>query len=228
MPKITNQAGLTSNNLVLHTVELAQRSTISITAGTATIADSAAEFISAGFQVGDRINIRFASPTNPNNGFATIDTLLAGSITVTDATGTLTDQAAGLPCVISRLKKTFEFVEVDELNFQDGVEGAALASELQTLWNNGSFDTYPFPYNELRPDAETLVFIEGWEHHNENTLNAIRDTAIRILDGETGSLAREFMNVQTAAPFVGGTGVARFWQQDPSTTPATPIVPFFF
>jgi hypothetical protein len=225
MTKITNQVGLTANNLILHTVGLSQRTTVSVTASSSTIADSADEFVSEGFAVGDRIIIRFANPSNPNNGFATIDTIAAGSITVSSHTGTLTDQSAGEACAISRLKKTFQLVEADSLDFEDGVAILALTSELQKLWDDGTFDTYPFPFEELRPDAETVVFTEGWEPHDADTINAIRDGAIRILNGETGALSRDYMNVKSAA-FVGGTGVGYYWQEDPDSNPSATITDF--
>lgn len=212
MAKIINQSGLTANNLIFHIVELDQRSTISVTASTSTIADSAAEFVSAGFAVGDRIYIRFASASNPNNGYATIATITAGAITVTGHTGTLTDQAAGSLCSIQRLKKTFEFVAVDGLDLVDGVSNLALASELQTRWDTGNFDKYDFPYTELRPDAEALTFVDGWEPHNLATVNAIRDGAIIIRNGETGALTREYMNVNSAN-FLNFTGQAYYWQE---------------
>ncbi|MEO1208593.1 MAG: hypothetical protein AAFX78_03540 [Cyanobacteria bacterium J06638_20] len=225
MTKVTNQSGLTTNNLILHTVELSQRTTVGVTASSSTIADSANEFVTAGFEVGDRVIIRFASPTNPNNGYATIDTVAAGTITVSNHTGTLTDQSAGEACAISRLKKTFQFVEADGLDFEDGVAGLALTSELQQLWDDGTYDVYPFPFEELRPDAETIVFVEGWEPHDQNTYDAIRDTAVRILDGETGALSRDYMNVKSAA-FVGGTGIAYYWQEDPDSNPSATITDF--
>lgn len=211
MPKISNQSGLTTNNLKINTVELSQRTTISVTASSSTISDSANQFVSAGFAVGDRIIIRFADPSNLNNGYATIQTVAAGAITVTSPTGTLTNQAAGSACTIQRLKKTIQFVATDGLSFVDGVSLIALASKLQVLWDSGDYDSYPFPYTERRPDAETLEFVDGWEFHDTNTLNAIRDGAIVIRNGETGAVAREYMNVNSPA-FYNGTGQARYWQ----------------
>lgn len=225
MAKITNQSGLTANNLLLNTVELAQRTTISVNATAGTIGDTAGEFVTAGFAIGDRIIIRFANPTNPNNGYATIDAVTATSITVSDLTGTLTTQSAGQACSIQRLKKTIQFVEADGLDFIDGVSTTALASELQTLWDTGGYDVYPFPYDEGRPAAETLRFVEGWELHNQSTVNAIRDGAIEIYDGETGLLKQQYMNV-TSPGFFNGTGRAYYWQQDPAINPSATITDF--
>jgi hypothetical protein len=218
MPKITNQSGLNTSNLKLNIVELTQRTTISINSATSTISDSANEFISKGFEVGDRIIIRFANPTNPNNGYATIDTVAAGAITISsfspsNSGAVLTTQAAGasFACTIQRLKKTIQFVATSGLDFVDGVAQIALTSELQTLWDSGDYDSYPFPYTERRPDAETIELVDGWDLHDEDTINALRDGAVIVRNGESNALEREYMNVNSPA-FYAGTGQARFWQ----------------
>lgn len=206
MVKLESASQLTANNFLIETVDLDQRTTFSIDAGASTISDTAAEFETTdgvGFAVDDIIRISFLNANNPNNGTARITNVAAGTITIADHSGTLTTQAAGQPGNIHRIKKTFRFAEQDNLSFADGVALSAIASRLYDLFDTGGLERYDPPIVETEPRAKVITFRNGWEPfdgpgHNNATLLAIRDGAIRILDGVTGAVSREYANVESA------------------------------
>lgn len=217
MVKLDSASQLVATNFQIETVDLDQRTTLEITSATSIITDTAAEFLTAdgvGFAVGDIVRISFLDASNTNNGTARITAVTANSITIADHSGTLTDQATGQPGNIHRIKKTFAFVEANGLNFVDGVSLGAIASKLYDLFDAGGLEKFDPPIQETEPRAKVITFRNGWEPANIATLNAIRDGAIRILDGVTGQVVREYANVESGILLPGpllGTHPVKYW-----------------
>lgn len=235
MVKIDSAANLTVNNFIIQTVDLDQRTTLSINAGASTISDTANEFQTAdgvGFAVDDVIRISFLDSSNPNNGTARITNVTAGTITIADHTGTLTTQAVGQAGNIHRIRKTFQFAEQDGLDFADGVSLSAIATRLYDLFDSGDLERFDPPIVETEPRAKVITFRNGWEPfngpgHNNATLLAIRDGAIRILDGVTGAVSREYANVESAILLpaaLRGTHRVSYWFSEDQGVGVDPLL----
>lgn len=214
MPKIESAAGLTANNFIVRTVDLDTRNTISVNAGTSTISDSQNQFLSAdggAFAVGDEIRISYIDTSNPNAGTARITAVTAGTITIENHSGTLTTEPAGADVNIVRIRKTFELVAgQDGLDAIDGAALAAIVRKLYDLFYSGGLERFDTAIDETFPLALVSTFINGWEPHNQATLDMIRDGAIQINDGITGDLKRSYMLVQ-ANPLPQPTHRIFYW-----------------
>jgi len=55
------------------------------------------------------------------------------------------------------------------------------------MWDTLDLDKYDRAFTSIEPRAKSLASLNGWEPHNTDTVNAIRDTALEIRDTSTAA-----------------------------------------
>lgn len=228
MAKIESKAGLTGGtNLFLHIadkggtdVSLTNVAGIEWTISSATAAwttTGAADadgIVNRGIVVGDVITLSHMG-TAANEGFqGTVTGVTATDITVDyiadSAAGVPVDEVAGSDINVLAFKKTYQFAEAGGLSFIDGVQGIVLASELVDMWDTLDLDKYDRPFTSIEPRAKSLASLNGWEPHDLDTQNAIRDTALEIRDSATAA-ARKIYALWRSGDLDESTDQFYFW-----------------
>lgn len=200
MPKIIAKADLVQNsNLFLHIADkggtdiaIAEAGgilTITTTLGAfaTTGASDANGVINRAIAIDDVIKISHTGEA-VNEGVTAVVTAVSDiEITATTLTGSPIAESAGLDINIVAFKKTYQFTEVGAMSFIDGCQGIVLKSKLVDMWDLFDLDKYLTPFTSIEPRAKSLASLYGWEPHDLDTLNAIRDTALEIRDAPTSS-----------------------------------------
>lgn len=201
MAKITAKASLVqASNLFLHIadkggtdVALAFTAGVewTITSATAAWTTSGAAdadgVINRGIVVGDVVEYSHSSISGNEGLTFTVTGVTATVLTVDELVGTPTAETAGSAINVVAFKKTYQFVEAGALSFVDGVQGIVLASKLVDMWDTLNLDKYDRPFTSIEPRAKSLASLNGWETHDLDTTNAIRDTAMEVRDSATAS-----------------------------------------
>lgn len=225
MAKITSKASLVlGTNLKLHIADKSGTD-ISITkAGSVlTIASATANFtgssetggiVNRAIAVGDLIKLSHTTSALNEGLTATVTTASGTSLTANIVSGTGATESAGSLINITTFKKTFEFLEAGGLSFVDGVQGIILASKLVDLWDASDLDKYDRVFASIEPRAKSIAAVNGWEHHNTSTLNAIRDTAMEIRPSATAAATKIYALFRSTSNANEATDQMTFW---PST-----------
>lgn len=220
MPKITDKASLTlGTNLVLHIADKGGTD-IAINAGSNTITSTTTSFVASSttagitnraIVIGDVIEV-YHTTNAANEGIAvTVTAVAANSITYTTLSGTPVTEAAGADINLIARKKTYQFLAAGGLSFVDGVAGSALHSRLIDLWAVNDLDKYPPVFTSVEPRAKSMANINGWEPHDTNTLNAIRDTALEIRPTSTSAATKIYALLRTTGNLHAATDQMYFW-----------------
>lgn len=201
MAKIVSKASLVlGTNLKLHVADKSGTD-ISITkvGSVLTIASATANFtgssetagiVNRGIIVGDLIKLSHTASALNEGLTATVTTASGTSLTADIVSGTGATEGAASLINITTFKKTYEFLEAGGLSFVDGVQGLILASKLVDLWDASDLDKYDRVFASIEPRAKSIASVNGWEHHNTSTLNAIRDTALEVRPSATGAATK--------------------------------------
>lgn len=199
MAKITAKASLVqASNLFLHVADKGGTDVaLALTAGVEwTITSATAAWVTTGaadadgvinraIAVGDVLTYSHSSIAGNEGLTFTVTAVTATVITVDELTGTPTAETAGADINIVAFKKTYQFVEAGALSFVDGVQGIVLASKLVDMWDTLNLDKYDRPFTSIEPRAKSLASLNGWETHDQDTTDAIRDTAMEVRDSAT-------------------------------------------
>ncbi len=155
----------------------------------------------------------------------TVTAVTATVITCDELVGSPTAESAGSNINIIAFKKTYEFVEAGALSFIDGVQGVVMTSKLVDMWDTLDLDKYARPFTSIEPRAKSLASLNGWEPHNDSTLNAIRDTALEIRDTATAA-ARKIYFLFRSGDLNGGTDQMTVWPSSdaPITAPLEAVM----
>jgi len=237
MAKIIAKADLVQNsNLFLHIADKGGTD-ISLTVVTdqLTIATTVAAFATTGtadvdgvinraIAVGDVITLSHTTNAVNEGVTAEVTAVSDTSITSTVLTGSPVDETAGSDINIVAFKKTYEFTEVAALSFIDGCQGIVLASKLVDMWDTLDLDKYDRPFTSIEPRAKSLASLNGWEPHNQDTIDAIRDTAMEIRDTATAA-ARQIYALWSSGDLNETTDQFNFWpSSDAAITAPTAAV----
>ncbi|NQZ53195.1 MAG: hypothetical protein HRT93_02965 [Piscirickettsiaceae bacterium] len=239
MAKITAKASLIQNsNLFLHIadkggvdVALAFVSGVEWTITSATAAwvttgsADANGVINRAIVVGDVITFSHSSIAGNEGITFTVTGVTATVITVDELVGTPTAESAGSDINIVAFKKTYQFVEAGAMSFVDGCQGIVLASKLVDMWDTLDLDKYDRPFTSIEPRAKSLASLSGWEPHDTDTLNGVRDTALEIRDDAT-SAARQIYALWRSGSLNAGTDQFNFWPSSDSelTAPTAAVM----
>lgn len=199
MAKITAKADLTlGTNYKFHLVDF-QGTDIVVDQTNTRITSSTTDFTASSetggivkrpVAVGDVIKLSNTTNSANEGVTLTVDTVSQFQIDYTVATGSPVDESAGAAINITAFKKTFEFLEAGALSFVDGVAAITWASEVVDQWDTGDLDIYDKMFTSIEPRAKSLAALNGWEPHNADTLNALRDMALEIRDTATSAARR--------------------------------------
>ena len=238
MAKITAKASLIQNsNLFLHIadkggtdVALAFVSGIEWTLTSATaawITTGSADVdgvINKALVVGDLITLSHTDNTANEGITGTITAVTATVITFDLVSGTPAAETAGADMNIVAFKKTYQFTEIGALSFVDGVQGIVLSSKLVDMWDTLDLDKYDRPFTSIEPRAKSLASLNGWEPHDTDTQNAIRDTALEIRDSVTDA-ARQIYALWSSGSLNDAADQFTFWpSSDAALTAPTQAV----
>lgn len=239
MAKITAKASLVqASNLFLHIadkggtdVALAFVSGIEWTISSATAAwtttgsADADGVINRAVEIGDVLTYSHSSITGNEGITFTVTGVTATDITVDELVGTPTAETAGADINIVAFKKTYQFVEAGALTFIDGCQGIVLASKLVDMWDTLNLDKYDRPFTSIEPRAKSLASLNGWETHDQDTTDAIRDTAMEVRDSATSS-ARQIYALFRSGSLNGGTDQFNIWPSSdaPITAPVALVM----
>jgi hypothetical protein len=222
MAKIISKAGLTlGTNLKLHIadkggVDIA----ISKAASVLTITSTTTSFVASSetggivnraIVLGDIIKLSHTASTLNEGVTASVTAVSANSITATILTGTGATEVAGSDINITTFNKTYQFLEAGDLGFVDGVQGIILASKLVDLWDTSDLDKYDRVFASIEPRAKSIASINGWEPHDADTLNAIRDTALEIRPSATGAATKIYALFRSTSNAHEATDQMTFW-----------------
>lgn len=203
MAKIIAKTGLVQNsNLFLHIADKGGSDvTIADVDGTEFTATSAAAIdwtatdaadvngvINRGIVVGD--SVTFSHMDNvANEGLIGTVTAVTTLVLTCDKTSahTVTAESNGTNINVIATKKTYQFTEVGDMSFIDGCQGIVLASKLVDMWDALDLDKYSRPFASIEPRAKSLASLNGWEPHDQSTIDAIRDTALEIRSTATAT-----------------------------------------
>ena len=131
-------------------------------------------------EVGDIIILSHTASAVNEGVTAEVTAVAANALTVANWTGAPVDEAAGADINVTAERKTFQFLEVGALSYIDGVQGITWASQVVDDWDLQDFDRYPRIFTSIEPRAKSIAALNGWEPHDNDTLKAIRDTALEI------------------------------------------------
>ena len=222
MAKIESKAGLTlGTNLKLHIADKGGIDiAISKAASILTITSTTTNFITTSetggvvnraIVNGDLIKLSHTASASNEGLTATVTAVSANSITATIVSGTGATESAGSDINITTFKKTYQFLAAGGLSFVDGVQGIILASKLVDLWDTSDLDKYDRVFASIEPRAKSIASINGWEPHDTNTLNAIRDTALEIRPSATGSATKIYALFRATSNAHEATDQMTFW-----------------
>ena len=219
MPKITSKAALTrGTNYLFHLVDI-QGVDIGIdhdnTQITSTTTDFTATTTTSGITkrppvVGDRIKIANTANAVNEGVELEITSVAANAIGYTVVTGSPANEVAGSDINITAFKKTFEFVEASGLSFVDGVTAITWVSRVVDDWDADDLDIYDKMFTSIEPRAKSMACLNGWEPHNDVTLNALRDMALEIRDSATSAARRIYACARSDA-LHGQTDQFNYW-----------------
>jgi len=225
MPKITAKADLTlGTNYKFHVVDF-QGTDIAVDAAGTQITSTTTDFTASSevsgivkrpIEVDDVIKISNAANGANEGVTVTVTAVTANAVTFTTLTGSPVTEAAGADINITAFKKTFQFLEAGALSFIDGVGAITWASAVVDQWDTGDLDIYDKMFTSIEPRAKSLACLNGWEPHDTDTLNALRDMAMEIRDSAT-SAARRVYFCARSNPLNAATDQFYFW---PSTDAA--------
>jgi len=243
MAKITSKANLTlGTNLILHiadkggtdiTLATTGSNTGTLTSVTTdwTASSSASGITNRAIIIGDTVTISHTG-TAANEGLSGVVTNVTSTVltlgSIVDSSGTaanITNESSGADINVIAFKKTYEFLEASGLSFVDGVQGIVLASEMVDLWDVSDLDKYARAFTSIEPRAKSLASLNGWEPHNADTLNAIRDTALEIRDSVTTG-ARKIYALWRSSDLNETTDQFYFWPSSDSelTAPTNAVM----
>lgn len=203
MAKITSKASLVQNtNLFLHIADFGGSDIALADAGggswtltsTAEIADWGATsgpdangIYNRGLVVGDEITLSHMGNAANEGITGTVTTVASNVLTFNNASSTPVAESNSANINVLATKKTYQFVEAGGLDFQDGVQGIILHSKLVDMWDTLDLDKYFKPFASIEPRAKSMANVYGWEPHDQDTIDAIRDTALEIRNLPTDS-----------------------------------------
>lgn len=236
MAKIVAKASLVQNsNLFLHVadkggtdVSLAFVAGIEWTIASATAAwttTGAADadgVINRGIAIGDVVEYSHSSIAGNEGITFTVTGVTATDITVDELTGSPTAEIAGNDINVVAFKKTYQFVEAGDMSFIDGCQGIVLASKLVDMWDTLDLDKYARPFTSIEPRAKSLASLNGWEPHDQDTIDGIRDTAMEIRDSAVTS-ARQIYAIWSSGDLNAITDQFKFWPSSDAAITA-PVV----
>ena len=238
MAKIITKANLVENsNLFLHVADKGGTDvSLSFVSGIEwTIASATAEWDTTGIAdvngiinraivIGDIIEYSHSGIAGNEGITFTVTGVTATDITVDELVGTPTAETAGEDINVVAFKKTYQFVEAGALSFVDGVQGIVLASKLVDMWDLLDLDKYARPFTSIEPRAKSLASLNGWELHDQDTIDAIRDTAMEIRDSAVAS-ARQIYAIWSSGDSDAITDQFYFWpSSDAPITAPTGVV----
>ena len=226
MAKITSKSSLVLGTNVKFHIADKGGTDISITNngnGTTTINSTSTDFtassesggiVNRGIVVGDRIALSHTS-NSTNEGYrGDVTSVSAHSITCNDVDNASADESAGADINVLAFKKTYQFLEANGLSFVDGVQGLVFASWCVDEWYNTDLDKYPSVFTSIEPRAKSLANKDGWEPHDSDTLNAIRDSALEIRETETSSYTKAYALLRSTGNLHASTDQMTFWYHD--------------
>ena len=204
MAKITSKASLTiGTNVKLHIADKGGTD-IAITDGgdgTVTITSSTTDFVASSetsgivnraLAIGDRITLGHTGEAGNEGYQCDITAVSQYSITGDDVDGAATTESASEDINVIAVKKTYQFLEAGGLSFIDGVQGIVFGSWAVDLWDSADLDKYASMFTSIEPRAKSLANKDGWEPHDTDTLNAIRDTALEIRPDATSAYTQSY------------------------------------
>lgn len=230
MAKITSKASLVlGTNLKLHIadkggVDIAiskAASVLTITSSTTNFTGSSetAGIVNRALAIGDVIKLSHTANALNEGVTATITAVTANSITATIVSGTGATEVAGSDINVTAFRKTFQFLAAGGLSFVDGVQGIVLASKLVDLWDASDLDKYDRVFASIEPRAKSIAAVYGWEPHDTNTLNAIRDTALEVRPSPTATATKVYALFRSTSNTHAPTDQLKFWYSgDPELT----------
>lgn len=221
MAKITSKSSLTlGTNVKLHLVDKSGTDiAIAVSGATITITSSSTDFtassetggiVKRAIVNGDIIGL-FHTGTANENVTATVTAVSANSITATTVTGSPVNQSAGATINLQARKKTFQFLAAGGLSFVDGVQGIVFASWIVDLWYANDLDKYSPMFTSIEPRAKSIAAVYGWEAHDTNTVNAIRDTALEIRLTPTTAAHKIYALLRSTGNTYSSTDQMKFW-----------------
>jgi hypothetical protein len=222
MAKITSKASLVmGTNLKLHITDKGGTDiAISKSGAVLTITNAAVDFTASSeasgivnkpIVSGDTIKLNHTANALNEGVTATVSAVSAHSITATIVSGTGATEAAGSDISITTFKKTYQFLAASGLSFVDGVQGIILASKLVDMWDATDLDRYDRVFASIEPRAKSIASINGWEPHDTDTLNAIRDTALEIRPSATAAATKIYALFRSTANTHESTDQMTFW-----------------
>lgn len=228
MAKISAKSSLVlGTNLFLHLADkggtdlaIASAGTIASVTTDFTSQSSAGGIVNRSIVVGDVLTIGNTAQTANEGVQVQVDAVSANSISFTVVSGSPVDESAGADINLVATRKSYQFVEAGSLNFIDGCQGIVLASKLVDLWADLDLDRYAPPFTSIEPRAKSLASINGWEPHDDATLNAIRDSALEIRATATSAARRIYVLLRTNGNFHAATDQMFVWAvSDPALDP---------
>lgn len=201
MAKIETKGGLVrGTNYVYHVVDFegndieidVTNNEISSTTTDFTASTTTNGVTSRAVEVGDIVKLSHTS-TAVNEGItAEVTAVAANALTVTNWSAGAVDELAGADISLTAEKKTFQFIEAGGLSFVDGVSGIVWASVTVDDWDTQDFDRYSRIFTSIEPRAKSIAALNGWEPHDNDTLKAIRDTALEIRPDATSTATQVY------------------------------------
>lgn len=222
MAKITSKASLVlGTNLKLHIADkggtdiaIAKAGavlTISSTTTNFTANTEVGGIVNRPLAVGDEIVISNAANGANEGVVATLTAASANSLTATITAGTGAAEAAGSDINIVAIKKSYQFLAAGGLSFVDGVQGIVLASKMVDLWDATDLDRYDPAFTSIEPRAKSIASINGWIWHNDQTRDAIRDTAMEVRPAKTAAATRILCLLRSTSNAHEATDQITFW-----------------
>ncbi len=210
MAKITSKASLVlGTNLKLHVADKSgtdiaiskSGATLTITSSTTNFTGSSetAGIVNRPLAIGDTITLSHTGNALNEGVTATLTAAGANSLTATIVSGTGATEAAGADINIVATKKTYQFLEAGALSFVDGVQGIVLASKMVDLWDTTDLDRYDPAFTSIEPRAKSIASINGWEGHDADTVNAVRDTALEVRPTKTSAATKIYALFRSTA-----------------------------
>lgn len=189
MAKVTAKSSLVlGTNYKYHIVDI-QGTDIEIDATNSEILSTSTDFtatsetngvVTRAPVVGDIITLYHTGNVSNEGVELEVTSVAANVLGFTIVSGTPADQAAGADINIQAFKKQYQFLEVGDLNFIDGVQGITWASQTVDDWDTQDFDRYLRIFTSIEPRAKSLAALNGWEPFDADTLLAQRDMALEI------------------------------------------------
>lgn len=222
MAKINSKASLVmGTNLKLHVADKGGTDiAISKSASILTITNSVVDFTASSEAAGvvnrplvvnDIIKLNHTTNALNEGVTAQITAVSAHSITATILTGTGATEAAASDISITAFKKTYQFLAAGGLSFVDGVQGIILASKLVDLWDSSDLDKYDRVFASIEPRAKSIASINGWEPHDTNTINSVRDTALEVRPSATATATKVYALLRSTGNAHAPSDQMTFW-----------------